>query len=566
MNNCLEFPFLGVTAPSCVVPGSLAWIDWLIVVGYLLLSIGIGISFAKKGGRDMTSFFLSGRDLIWPVAGISMLATSFAADTPLWVSGLVRQQGGSAIWQFWAPVIGSTLCAVSFSRWWRRAGVLTDIELIELRYSGKPAALLRGWNGFFGGLVMCPLIIAWVTKAMELIAREALGLPPQWQKVTICVVLALALLSCTFSGLSGVIYSDLLLFFISLVGSVILAWFVVMQVGGLHAMVEILRTSAAGPNALEVTPIIGTRPGEMSAWNAFGYFAIIWIGSAASGGVTVQRLMACRDSRHAGLAMVMYSIVYFTLLAWPWIFTALGSLVLLPVLPQGVSQEAAYLRVARMVLPVGFQGIVFAALSAAFISSTNSLLNWGSSYIVNDLYRRFLVKHAQGHHYVTVGRLATVALALIAGFFAMQAGSIQNLLQISYVVSSAGAVVGVLRWLWPGLTAMGELAAMMVGWGLAILLAQGGADPLFSAIFSVPHGVSFSADYRWMGARVFESSLLATLAAVIVSLIGPRTAPAHLAEFARRVQLPVLFWGGVLRRAGLPVVTFMNVGHKAVDQ
>jgi Na+/proline symporter len=292
----------------------------------------------------------------------------------------------------------------------------------------------------------------------------------------------------------------------------------------------------------------------MSAWNAFGYFAVIWIASAASGGSTVQRLMACRDSRHSGLAMAMFSVVYFGLLAWPWIITALGSLVLLPVLPEGVTQEAAYLRVARMVLPVGFQGILFAALTAAFISSINSLLNWGSSYIVNDLYRRFLIREAGGHHYVTVGRIATVVLAVIAGFFATRASSIQQLLQISYVVGGALGAISVLRWLWPGLTAMGELAAMVVGWVLGILVALGLADRIFGPMFGVPAGVSFSSDFHWMGARVFGSCLLATSLAAIVSVIGPKTDPAHLAEFARRVQMPVVLWGGVMRRAGLPVV------------
>jgi len=554
------FPhFLAVLHSTPAALGSLAWIDWVIVIGYLMLSVGVGLSFVKKGGRDMTSFFLSGRDLVWPVAGVSMLATSFAADTPLWVSGLVRQQGISSAWQFWAPVIGTSLCAVAFARWWRRAGVLTDIELIELRYSGKPAAVLRGWNGFFGALIMCPLIIAWVTKAMDLIAREALGLPPQWQKATIFAVLALALLSCAFSGLDGVIYSDLMLFFMSVIGSLALAWFVVAEAGGLHAMVDALRAGAASPKALDVAPTIGNAMGEMSAWNAFGYFAIIWIGSAGSGGYTVQRLMACKDSRHAGLAMAMFSVVYFGLLAWPWIVTALGSLVLLPVLPEGVSHEGAYLRVARMVLPVGFQGILFAALTAAFISSINSLLNWGSSYIVNDLYRRFLVRTAGVHHYVTVGRIATVVLALIGGIFAMKADSIQQLLQISYVVGGAVGMVSVLRWLWPGLTAMGELAAVVVGWVLGILVALGLADQLFGAIFHVPDGVSFSADYRWMGARVFGSSLLATMVAAIVSWIGPQTDPAHLAAFAQRVQMPVIFWGRVLRRAGLPAVGLETV-------
>lgn len=412
----------------------------------------------------------------------------------------------------------------------------------------KPVADIKS----FGALVMCPLTIAWVTKAMDFIAREALGLPPHWKTVTICVVLFLALLTCAFSGLDGVIYSDFLLFIISLMGSVALAWFVVAEVGGMHKMAELLQANAATSRMLEVAPSIGNNPGEMSAWNAFGYFAIIWMLGAAGGGYTAQRLMACRDSRHAGLAMVLFAIVYYAILSWPWILTALGSLVLLPVLPEGVSHESAYLRVARMVLPVGFQGVLFASLTAAFISTINSLLNWGSSYIVNDLYRRFFVRKADVRHYVAIGRVATVGLAVIGGFFSLQADSIQQLLQISYVVGGAGAVISILRWLWPRFTASGELAGMCVGWGLGILVALGWADSIFGPIFGVPEGVSLSSDYQWMGARIFGSSLLATTVAVIVSLIGPKTDPAHLVEFASRVRMPDFFWGGVLRRAGLP--------------
>lgn len=524
------------------MPAPLHWIDWLVISVQLAVTVLVGVSFARRGGKSVTSFFLSGRHLVWPVAGVSMLATSFASDTPLWVSGLVRQYGVSVGWQFWAGFIGASLGAVSIARWWRRAGVLTDVELIELRYSGRPAALLRGWNGFFGAVVMTPLIIAWVAKGMEMGVREALALPPEWSRVIIFAVLFFALLTCVFSGLDGVIYSDLILFFTMVIGSVSLAWFSVQAAGGL-AVVAAVSPEGAAEGFTNLVPTVGWDRGEISPWNMVAYFGILWLFGASGSGATVQRVMSCRDTRQSGLAMAMFAIFFFAVLSWPWLLTALSSLVVMPELPAGVTHESAYLRMARTVLPVGFQGLLFAAFAAAFISTVNSLLNVGSSYIVNDLYRRFLVVDAQPHHYVNVGRVATLGLAMLGAVVATQADSIQQLLQISFTVGGAIGPMVLLRWLWPRLTALGELTAVACGWSVAFFFVLGPADAVLGPLFGVAEGGSFTRDYPWMGARILCSTFLAVTAAVVVSLLGPGTDPAHLRRFADRCVLPSFFWG-----------------------
>jgi SSS family solute:Na+ symporter len=520
----------------------LHWIDWIVIALQLLVTVSVGVAFARRGGKDVTSYFLSGRNLIWPVAGISMLATSFASDTPLWVSGLVRQFGVSVGWQFWSGFIGASLGAVCIARWWRRAGVLTDVELIELRYSGKPAALLRGWNGFFGAVVMTPLIIAWVTKGMEMTVREALALPPEAGQVVIFSVLVLALLTCFFSGLDGVIYSDLILFFTMLTGSVALGWFSVQAAGGL-AVVSAVSPEGAGSAFTGMIPSIGWTAGKISPWNMVAYFGILWLFGASGSGATVQRAMSCRDTRHAGLAMGMFALILFALLSWPWIMTALSSLVLMPQLPDGLTHEGAYLRMARTVLPVGVQGLFFAAFAAAFISTVNSILNVGSSYVVNDIYRRFLVRNAGMKHYVTIGRLATLILAAAGGIVATRADSIQQLLQISFIVGGAIGPMVLLRWLWPRLTALGELSAVTCGWAVAFFFIFGPADAVLGPLFGVPDGASLTRDYSYMGARMLFSTGLAVSSAVLVSLLGPKTDREHLRRFAQSCALPAVLWG-----------------------
>jgi len=294
---------------------SLQFLDWLVIVGYLFLTIGLGLYFTRRAGRSMDAFFVSGRSLPWYLAGVSMIATSFASDTPLWISALVRQYGIYYIWQYWAPAIGSALAIVLFARLWRRMGVLTDIEFLELRYSGRAAAWVRGWSGFTQALLFCPLIISWVTKAMETITREAMGLPPEYRLWTTIVVVGVALVSCALSGLWGVVYTDLFQFILATVGTIILAFLAVRAVGGLEMMVERLTALEEWSGSeLLIRPSVGAAGNQMSVWNAIGYFGILWISVALAGGYQAQRVLACRDSRHASLAMLLHTMLYYAVI------------------------------------------------------------------------------------------------------------------------------------------------------------------------------------------------------------------------------------------------------------
>lgn len=515
--------------------GNLHGLDLLIIFGYLVITIGIGLAFTRRGGKDMGSFFLSGRNLSWWVAGLSLVATAFAADTPLWVTSLVRKYGLPAVWQFWAMLLGFSLSAVLFCRWWRRLEVTTDIEFLELRYSGRPAAVLRGWNGAFQAFIMCPLTIAWVTKAMGAITRETLGIPVEQEWIAIAAILLFSVLVCASSGLDGVVFTGVIIFFFCLLSGIVTAVFALNATGGIDGMMEGVRQHADWvPEGFRILPKIGSDPGEMSLWNAVGYFGLLWIGNAYSGAFIAQRMMACRDSRHATFAQVLFSIVYYGVLAWPWIIVALCSISLIGGVGDPAVDDGAYVAVAMKVLPIGLKGVFVASMLAAFMSTITALFNWGSSYLVNDMYKRFAVRNASEHHYVWAGRIATVLLAVVGGICSARASDIQQLLEFGYVIGGSQFILLVMRWLWPRLTAWGELAGLAVSVVFSLLLLSGVLNPFFGWLFRLPPETAFHTEYSLLGARIFFMIFITTLTAVAVSLAGPDIPHRALEAFARR--------------------------------
>lgn len=533
----------------------LATTDYAVIVGTLAVLVAIGIHFTRKGSADMDAFFVSGRSLPWYIAGTSMIATNFAADTPLWVTGLVRSHGIHYIWQFWAPLIGSALAVVYFGRKWRRMAFVTDIEFMEARYCGRSAKVLRGWSGAWGALLICPLISAWVIKAMETISREALGLPPSYAvPVTVGVVL-ITLLMCGFSGLFGVVYTDFIQFLLATFGTLLLAWMAVHEVGGLDALVAKLQNHGDWTGGdLSIAPQIGNAPGQMSIWNAIGYFGFLWIGVALSGGYQAQRLLASKNAAHASYAQLLHTVAYYSLMAWPWIIVALCSIILLPELGTE-DQSAAYPRMIVTILPVGMRGLLVAALLAAFISTISTLFNWGSSYLVNDIYRRFINRHATESNYVTIGRAATVLMAAAGASISLMADNIQTLLTLFYVLSMAGIVPGVLRWLWWRINGRAELVSLISGLLVtALLLGFRVFDAPMAALMGLPEGVLFSSDENLVGARMLFVVAWVGITAVIASFLTQPEDMEHLKKFILRARPFAFGWRPVIAQLDAPYV------------
>ncbi|MBK1875815.1 sodium:solute symporter family transporter [Pelagicoccus mobilis] len=554
---------------------SLQTIDWIILVIFIVGSMSVGLLFTKKASKNVSSFFVSGRTLTWYICGMAWVAGGFASDTPLWVSALIRSQGIHYAWKYWGMLIGWTLAAVLFARMWRRLGTVTDVELLENRYDSKLGSFLRIWEGGFKALIYCPLVIAWVVKAMEVISREAMGLPEEYQLMTTATVVGLGLIMCTMAGLSGVVATGTLQFGIATLGTILLAIMAVNHVGGLDALVTHLKSLDGWPGQnLNFLPSSGDgiAAGTMPFWNILGLFGILWWSAAYCGDYAAQRVLACKDGKNATLGVMFFSILYFPVMAWPWMLVGLCSLVSFPLVmgADGVLidtlGDSAYPRMMVEVLPIGFKGFMVAALVAAFISTITTLFNWGSSYTVNDLYRRFVVKNASDKHYVSAARIATVAMAVLGGIISYYAGSIEQLLKISWVILPASTVVGLMRWLWWRQNAAGDLAGTITAWSFGTAFAvmsfekiawtEGPRAWVDGVAFRVLDLIGLSSDASFilsdelLGARMLCLAVLVAGTSVVVSLLGKPTNMEHLKKFVMRAKPPKFLWNPVLERTG----------------
>ena len=544
---------------------SLVFVDYISIVVMLVATIGIAIYFTKSGGKDMESFFVSGRSLPWYAAGASLTATSFAADTPLWVTALVREHGIHFVWQFCAPFTGAVLTAVYFGRRWRRMAFLTDVELVEARFGGGFAKFLRGWSGAFGALIICPIMCGWVIKAMETISREALGLPPEMSIYVTIGVVVVAIVVSTFGGLSGVVYSDFFQLIFATIGTILLAVMSVWAVGGLDAMVEKLQgLSTWHGNNLQLLPDIGSQPGQLPLWDAVT-FILLGFSIAIGGGYNAQRLLACKDSCHASKAQLLHTVFYYALMPWPWIVVALCSMILMPNLPVP-DQGSAYPRMLMTILPVGLRGFLVAALLAAFVSTITTLFNWGSSYLMNDVFRRFIKADDSEHSYVVIGRFATVLIAAAGATISIMADSIIQLLTISYVLGSGGIIIAFAQWFWWRMNRYGALAGLVIGWTVVIgMLVFKIFDAPMASLLNLEDGVQFSTAERLTGARMLFAIVTVTFCTVLVTLLTPPEPMENLKKFLLKARPFAFGWKPVIRELGEPYDSVENFGRTLVS-
>ncbi len=440
-------------------------LDWTIIVSYFVASAAIGILLSRRGGRSVTDFFLSGRSLPWWLAGTSMVATTFAADTPLAVAGLVARNGIAGNWIWWSAAAGSMLTVFFFARLWRRAGILTDVEFAELRYSGRPAALLRGFRALYLGIPINCVIMGWVNLAMGKILAITLG----WDQLTaVLISLAITGIYSALSGLWGVVVTDFFQFALAMAGCVALAWFALAlpQVGGVAGL-----QSALPPETFSFLPTFaGTSIGEAVAIASLPlasfltYVSVQWWASwypgqePGGGGYVAQRMMSAKDERHSLLATLWFTVAHYCVRPWPWILVGLASMVLYPAV---TDKEAGFAMVMRDHLPPGWRGLMLAAFFAAYMSTLSTQLNWGTSYIVNDFYRRFIRTDAGERHYVWAGRLTTIALMFASAVVTFYLESIRQAWEF---VLESGAGIGlvlILRWYWWRINAWSEITAMV---------------------------------------------------------------------------------------------------------
>jgi solute:Na+ symporter, SSS family len=509
-------------------------LDWSVVAIYMILTTALGLWLSRRASKSMEEFFVGGRSIPWWLAGASMAATTFNVDTPLYVGGRTITFGIAGNWEWWAFVVAHVAMIYLFARLWRRANIVTDIELIELRYHGKAAALLRGARAFLFALPINAIVIAYGMLAMRKVVDslgvwEQFGVAGEAAKLwTVVIIAAVVLLYAAFAGLWGVVTTDFFQLVLALLGAIVVAIYAVSEIGGLDA----LRTQLDAAGRQQHLEFVPKPAGSLLPWETFlAYIGIQWwaFRNADGGGVFIQRLVSVPSEADAERAAWFFNIINYVVRAWPWILVALIAMIVLPGLQD---PETAYPTLMLRYLPSGLLGLVFASLLAAFMSTVSSQVNWGASYLVNDVYRRFFAPDASQRRLVWAGRLATLLITALASAIAFYLTSVAQVFQFLIVLGTGSGALLILRWFWWRVNAWAEIAA------------------LFGSV--IIGGLTYT---PWFGGQTYFSrsvttvSIVTALWIVVMFLTRPEPAATLDAFYAR--ARPGGAWRPVRMRTGL---------------
>lgn len=507
----------------------MALVDYLIIVAYFIFSFTIAIVYSKRAGKNTSEFFLSGRNLPWYLAGLSMVATTFAADTPLAVTELVARNGISGNWIWWNFVFGGLLTVFFFARLWRRAGIMTEVEFVEIRYSGKPARFLRGFRALYLGLFMNVIIMGWVNKAMISILTGMFNVSEESVLVYVFLAMLIVAVYSALSGLWGVVVTDAVQFIIAMTGCIILAIYVVdsPQVGGITGLKTQLPdfvfdffprltmdTGTLG-NVFALTPIM-----------FIAYIGIQWWASwypgaePGGGGYVAQRMMSVKNEKHSLIATLFFQIAHYALRPWPWILVGLAVLVIYPELAK-TNPKMGYIYAMRDFLPIGLKGLLVAAFFSAYMSTIATQLNWGSSYVVNDFYRRFVKQNKDEKHYVSIARITTLFLMVVSILVTFLINRISGAWEFILECGAGLGLVLILRWYWWRINAWSEISAMITPFVLLPIVKN--------------YGIAFPTSLFYL---VFGT----TAVWLIVTFITKPTDEKVLIEFYKRVYPGGKLW------------------------
>ncbi|MFO0915542.1 MAG: sodium:solute symporter family protein [Pirellulales bacterium] len=519
-------------------------IDYGIIGLYFLICLLVGLVFTSRAGKSLSEYFVSGRQFPWWVAGTSMVATTFAADTPLVVTGLVIQQGVAGNWFWWSLAISGSLTVFLFAKLWRRSEVLTDVELIELRYGGAPAAFLRGFRACYVAVVVNSVIIAWVTSAMLKIVKDTM--PAAWVQSAgdwwiIAALLAMVGFYSTLSGLWGVALTDVIQFVIAIGGCIALAVFAVQHVGGIESLQQKV-IDVAGPGHLSFIPDL-TSPDSPLPWHIFVLLICVqwwatWFPGAepGGGGYVVQRMNSCINEKHAVWATLWFQMAHYCLRPWPWILVALVAMVTHPELLTAKHQDIGYIIVMRELAPVGLRGLMIAAFFAAYMSTISTQMNWGASYLVRDVYQRFVAPDADEHKLVSASRIASVLVLVLGGIasWIFRDYRIDDMWRMLAALGAGTGLVFMLRWWWWRISAWTEISAMVLSLITYVLIS--------SRRESLNQLAGFELQETHVMAIVAALTLIATF---IVTMLLPPERPQTLSNFYCRVRPPAWGWGEI---------------------
>ncbi|MGH1335111.1 MAG: sodium:solute symporter family protein [Aureispira sp.] len=447
----------------------LTTLDWGIIIGFLALILLIGSAYTRQASKNLESFFLGGRNLPWLLAGVSMVATTFAADTPLAVTEIVLKDGIAGNWLWWNFLAGGMLTTFFFARLWQRSGVLTEVELIELRYAGKPAQWLRGFKAIYLGVLMNVLILAWVNVALQSLLVVFFDLSDQQALLYTGGAMLLAATYASMAGLMGVAVTDALQFVVAMVGCIALGYFVISSpdVGGMAGLKSQLL--AQNPTMLNFLPSFesaestGTTLGltvvGFLAYAGFQWWACWYPGAEpGGGGYVAQRMMSTRSDKDAIYATLFFQIAHYCIRPWAWIVVALAVFVLYPDLAVG-DERLGYVYAMRDYLPSGWRGLLLVAFLAAYMSTISTQLNWGAGYLVNDVYHRFMKPEASDKQLILASRVSTLVLMVLGLGLSSYITSISDTWTFILQAGAGLGLVLILRWYWWRISVWSELAA-----------------------------------------------------------------------------------------------------------
>ena len=532
-------------------------LDWAIVLVYMAATLALGVYLSRRASGSLEDFFVSGRSLPWWLAGTSMAATTFSIDTPLYIASVVGNRGIAGNWEWWAFGFGHVLLIYVFARLWRRSAIVTDAELIEVRYGGTPAATLRAFKAFLFAVPINCIGIGYVMLAAVKVVGalgiwEGFGFAPDeriWgmdpKLLTVIGVSVLVLLYAGFAGLWGVVTTDFFQFFLALFGAIAVAWFAIgsPEIGGLRGLVD----QAQAATEFDVLAFIPLEFGAdtvfgigwstfagISASTFFGYVFIQWwtFRRSDGGGEFIQRLAASKDETEAEKAAWFFNIMHYVVRTWPWVLVALAAVVVYPDL---ADRDLGYPKLMLDFLPVGVLGLVVASLVAAFMSTVSTLINWGASYLTNDLYGRFIRPGATQRQLVAAGRIATLfitALGAVAAFFA---SDIATVFRLVIAIGTGPGIVLILRWFWWRINAWAELAAMAAGFLVGV----------FTTLIPILTITDF-------GLRLMVITAITTVVWVVVMVLTPPESEETLNRFYTKVRPGGPGWRRQQAQTGLP--------------
>lgn len=509
-------------------------IDWLIVLIYLILTMWMGLYLSRKGSKSLADFFVSGRSLPWWLAGTSMAATTFSIDTPLYITGVVANRGIAGNWEWWIFGISHVIMIYIFARMWRRSEVITDAELTELRYGGNMAAILRGVKAFIFAIPMNCIAIGYAMLAMVKVVEaleiwQNLGIDASENNLKLLSVIGVSIFVLIYAGLSGlwgVVATDFFQFFLALFGAIIVAFFAVNSVGGIQELITKIPQVMPDKDILSLSPLTIGKNGDalisfsktagITASTFFAYIALQWWSWRRSdgGGEFVQRFAAAKNETEAEKAAWLFNIMHYVIRTWPWILVALASIVIYPNLED---RELGYPKLMIDFLSPGILGIVVASLVAAFMSTVSTSINWGASFITNDLYRRFIKPDATQPQLVLVGRLSSLLVTVLGGIAAFLATDVATVFRLVIAIGTGSGLVLILRWFWCRVNAAAELTAIVASFFVGMTTSL---VPAFKI--------------EDFGLRIMFITTTVTLLWVTAMFLTPRESDTTLEEFYRR--------------------------------